>query len=121
MIYSNEFASLKCIRWNQNDTNYLVVGSQAGDIYIIDQREPKEFVCVHHCFDNNIHKISLSDSNKVAVCGDTNEIIIADLEAASFQNVKSNIEHQGYVRDLKWNKNSLYSCGHDKLVLIHNM
>ncbi|KAJ8946008.1 hypothetical protein NQ318_023253, partial [Aromia moschata] len=119
VLYTNEFSSITSISWNQHDDHYLIAGTQAGDIYLIDKREPKDFVSVLHCFNSTVNRISFNDSKEFAVCGDVSEVLIIKCENNLLKEVYKNAEHIGPVKDVKWHKGILYSCGFGKCLVKH--
>ncbi|XP_018576625.1 protein valois isoform X2 [Anoplophora glabripennis] len=119
VIYTNEFSSICSVSWNQDNDNYIVVGTQAGDVYLLDKREPKDFVSVLHCFDGTINRISFKNSSEFAVCGDVNEVLIVNSNKNSLEILYRNTEHIGPVKDLKWHEDILYSCGFGKCLIKH--
>ncbi|CAH0546130.1 unnamed protein product [Brassicogethes aeneus] len=120
VLYSNEFSAIKNIKWNQTNTNYIIAGTQAGDVYLLDKREPKDFVAVKHCYESSIHRIAI-ENNKVAVCGNSTEIITYDCNNATFNSEHRISTHNKFVRSVKWVDNVLYSCGFDKKVIKHDV
>ncbi|KAI4470632.1 methylosome protein 50 [Holotrichia oblita] len=56
VIYNNEFSSLTSIAWSPLNRDCMVVGSEAGDIYLLDIKQPTDVLCSTHCFDGSIYK-----------------------------------------------------------------
>lgn len=120
VLYTNEFATLTNVTWNQAKDEYIVCGTEGGAVYLLDRREPKTFVEVYHCFNNKINRLSHNpNSNQVAVCGDTSEIIVLDWNGEVFTKIYDNSEHQGIAKGLCWTENVLYSCGLDTKICKH--
>lgn len=119
MLYANEFSSITSVSWNQDNDNYVGIGTRAGDVYLLDKREPKEFVSVLHCFNNSVNKISFHNSEEFAVCGDVNDVLIVSCNKNSLEILYKNSEHVGPVKDLKWYAGTLYSCGFGKCLIKH--
>ncbi|KAJ8940821.1 hypothetical protein NQ314_010579 [Rhamnusium bicolor] len=119
VLYTNEFSSISTISWNQDDDNYIVAGTQAGDVYLLDKREPKDFVSVYHCFDVTVNRISFNNSKEFAVCGDINDVLILNSKSDSLEEIYKNAEHTGPVKDLKWHEGILYSCGFGRCLVKH--
>lgn len=101
------------------DTNLIVAGSDAGDVYLLDKREPKQFVTVYNCFDNQIHRLKFSDSEKLAVCGDNTDVIVLSCNEGNLKPLYISQAHKDIVRGLAWWKDDLYSCGYDNKCLKH--
>ncbi|KAL3284851.1 hypothetical protein HHI36_018990 [Cryptolaemus montrouzieri] len=119
VLYTNEFAALTSIAWNQMEDNYIICGTEGGDVYLIDKREPNAFVDVNHALESKIHRISFNpNSNQLAVCGDTNDVIILNCAQQTLRKVYDNKEHKGIVRGLAWNEDILFSCGFDKMCIV---
>ncbi|CAH1119909.1 unnamed protein product [Phaedon cochleariae] len=119
VLYNNEFSSLMSISWNQYDDNYIIVGTLAGDVYLLDKREPKSFISVLHCFDRKVNRIGFNDAKEFAVCGDSPEVLIVNCKSSYLETIYRNGKHPGHVKDLKWHKGTLYTCGFGKCVVKH--
>ncbi|XP_068910695.1 methylosome protein WDR77-like [Tenebrio molitor] len=118
VLYNNEFCSLTSVACNQHNTNYIVVGTEGGDIYLLDKREPREFISVASC-NCEIYRIVFDDSNRLAVCGDLNKVLVFKCEDEILNSAYCNDKHCGFVRGLAWHNETLYSCGFDKQVVKH--
>ncbi|KAJ3663662.1 hypothetical protein Zmor_007895 [Zophobas morio] len=118
VLYNNEFCSITSVACNQHNSNYVVAGTEGGDIYLLDKREPKEFISVASC-NCYIYRIVFDDSNKLAVCGDLNKVLVFKCEDEILNNAYCNDKHCGIVRGLAWYNETLYSCGFDKQVVKH--
>lgn len=118
MIYSNEFCSLTSTACNQTDNNYIVVGSQAGSVYLIDRRQPNEFVDVFNCFEKAINRITFNAPNQYAICGNTNKVLVLNGNI-KLEKIYENNQHSSIVRDVKWFNGELYSCGFNKSIIQH--
>ncbi|EFA08077.1 uncharacterized protein LOC655874 [Tribolium castaneum] len=118
VLYNNEFCSLTSVACNQHNTNYVVVGTEGGDIYLLDKREPKDFISVASC-NCYIYRLAFDDYNKLAVCGDNNKVLVFKCEDEILNSAYCNDKHCGIVRGLAWHKETLYSCGFDKQVVKH--
>lgn len=120
ILYINEFCSLTSVACNQNNTNYIVVGTEGGDVYLLDKREPKEFISVANC-NCYIHRLSFDDqSTRLAVCGDLNKVFVFKCEDEILNSAYCNDKHSDFVRGLAWHKESLYTCGFDQQVIKHS-
>lgn len=116
-MYANEFSSITSISWNQYDGNYVAIGTQAGDVYLVDKREPGYFLSVLHCFDSGVNKMAFSNATDFAVCGDANDIVIASRSEKGLEAQFRNSSHLGPVKDLKWHNDTFYSCGFGKCLI----
>ncbi|CAH1187323.1 unnamed protein product [Phyllotreta striolata] len=121
VLYANEFSSITSVAWNQYDDNYIIAGTQAGDIYLLDRREPKEFVSIFYCFSAPVNKISFKDAKNFAVCGDTREILVINSEEDNFNVVYKNGKHKGHVKGLAWHGGVLFTCGFGRSVIKHEL
>ncbi|XP_045464576.1 methylosome protein 50-like [Harmonia axyridis] len=120
VLYTDEFADLTSVAWNQSNEDFIVCGTEGGTVYHLDRRQPKSTLEFHHCFENRIHRLSFNpNSNQVAICGDTNEVIVLDKIEGSYTNIYNSEEHSDMVRGLCWNENILYSCGFDAKICKH--
>lgn len=118
VLYRNEFSSITSVSWDQDQDNYVAIGTEAGDLYLVDKREPKDFVSVLSCFEVPIRRTDISNS-KIAICGDTNEVIVASSQDSLLNIIFNNKEHKDFVRDVKWFDNILYSCGYGTSLVKH--
>lgn len=118
VLYQNEFASLMSVAWNLHATDYITVGSQGGDIYNLDIRQPKQFVDSHRCFEASIHHMAFNNLGYLAVCGDCTNVVV--LNSKDNMNVSyESKDHGAFVRGLAWFEDTLYSCGFDKKFIKH--
>lgn len=97
----------------------VAAGNAAGDVYVIDKREPKQFVTVYNCFDSGVHRMRFEDSGKLAVCGDTKDVVVLNCTENSLKPLYISQEHKEVVRGLAWYEGGLYSCGYDGKCLRH--
>lgn len=118
MLHQNEFSGLMSINWNQIHPECLVVGSESGDIYSLDIRQPNEVLCSRSCFNTRIHRSVFNNSGYLAVCGDTCELLILNGND-NLNIVYRSSDHSGFVRGLAWFHETLYSCGFDKQIIKH--
>lgn len=110
---------MKDVSWHPLHSNLVVAGSSAGDIYLLDKREPKQFITVYNCFKSQIHRLKFNDSDKLAVCGDTNDVLVLNCNESNLKQLYVSQEHNNIVRGLAWWKGDLYSCGYDVKCLKH--
>ncbi|KAJ8915814.1 hypothetical protein NQ315_004626 [Exocentrus adspersus] len=120
VLYANEFSSITSISWNQDDDNFIAVGTLAGDVYLVDKREPKDFLSVLPCFHGAVNRMSFNNSKQFAVCGDVPEVLIVNTDKNALKVIYKNSEHSGPVKDVKWYNGTLYSCGFGKCVVKHS-
>lgn len=119
VLYQNEFSAMKTVCCHPLHSNIVTAGSDAGDIYLLDKREPKQFVTVYNCFDNSIHRMTFDDSNKLAVCGDTKDLLVLNCSESNLKPLYISQEHEDIVRGLAWYEGELFSCGYDGTCLKH--
>lgn len=119
MLYVNEFSSLRSVAWHPTSTNIITVGTAAGDVYILDKREPKQFVTVYNCFDSNVHRMKFSDSGKLAVCGNVKDVLVFTCVDNALKAVYISQQHSDITRSLAWYEGDLYTCGFDGKILKH--
>ncbi len=111
------------------DGKYLAVGNEAGEIHIVDPRNPSESLDVDKSFTDRIHRLSFSGGRKdgdfvFAACADSTAVRIYSLAKESSIVCKSvDFGHTDYVRGLAWNPadDQLWTCGWDKRVLQHQL
>lgn len=114
MIYNNEFSSLTNVAWNPLNKDSLVVASEAGDIYILNIKEPTEVLCSTHCFDGSIYKVCFNHSGLLGVTGSISNVLIYNCQNDQLLKCYETLEHNTVIKGLTWNKNNLYSCGFNK-------
>lgn len=119
VLYINEFSAVKQVACHPSHSNFVIAGSSAGDIYLLDKREPKHFVTVYNCFNKPIHGLKFDKSCKLAVCGDNSEVIVLNCSENDFKPLYISHEHTDFVRGLTWWRDELYSCGYDGKCLKH--
>lgn len=120
VIYSNEFAALTSVAWHQTNDNNILIGTEAGDIYLVDKRDPNTFVDVNRCLKSSIYRITYGQNNQFAVCSESNEVLVLDCSDTSLNVTYNNKEHDDIVRGLAWSKDgTLYSCGYNKKIVKH--
>lgn len=110
---------MKVVACHPVDSNLVATGSDAGDVYILDKREPKQFVSVYNCFDNPIYRLKFNDSDKLAICGDNTDVIVLSCNESNLKTLYISHEHKDIVRGLAWCQDDLYSCGYDGKCLKH--
>lgn len=121
-LFKNEFCSLTCVAWSSVDENTVIVGSQAGSMYMLDVKMPQDFVTFQNCHKKNIHKIQFEqESNLLAVVGDTNELQVYNCKGNEFNlSYKCVDKHRDFLRDAKWFNRVLYTCGLQSCVIKHS-
>lgn len=119
MLYENEFTSLNAVSWSKHASETIAVGSDGGDVYLLDIRYPKEFTSSYHCFDSGVHRMVFSKDGHLAVCGKISDVVILDCrEGISL--VSKDSCHNGITRALSWSGSAVYSCGYDKQLVKHD-
>lgn len=121
VLYQNEFSTMTTVCHHPAYSNIIAAGSDAGDIYLLDKREPKQFVTVYNCFDSSIHRAKFDDSNKLAICGDTKDLLVLNCSENNLKPLYISQEHEDIVRGLAWWEGDLYSCGYDGKCLKHSV
>lgn len=122
VLYNNEFSSLTKVTSNPQDSNYAAIGTQSGDVYLIDRREPGEFLATTHCFNNSINDLAFNESHQLGVAGDTRTVFVFNVKNNNLKEVYRDSRHENQVKDLKWYDSCLYSCGFGvKQVIKHSV
>ncbi|XP_018333824.1 uncharacterized protein LOC108742952 [Agrilus planipennis] len=121
VLYANEFGSLTAIAWNESNSNYMAVGSEGGDIYMLDIRQPKDYVNVAHGFECKVHHLKFNDGSYLAAAGDSPGFLVLESDDDKLTPIYRNRVHKGFVRGFSWHNKFLYSCGFDGKVLKHNV
>lgn len=120
MLYENEFSSLNSVAFCKHAPETLAVGSEGGDVYLLDVRNPREFVNSHHCFDSGVHRVVSNKDGYLGVCGRISDVVILDCREA-MSVVSTSSCHDGVARGLSWCGSTLYSCGFDKQIIKHEV
>ena len=97
----------------------MTIGSEAGDMYLIDKRKSNDFISVSNCFNSAVHKVLYNSNENVAVCGDNKFVLIYDCNEGGLKKCYESVEHSGIVRGMCWYGDKLYSCGFDKKIVTH--
>ncbi|XP_072388132.1 methylosome protein WDR77 [Diabrotica undecimpunctata] len=119
LLYSNEFSAINSVAWNQSNTNYIAVGTQAGDVYLLDKREPKDFVSVISCFPSPVNRLRFNNNSNLAVCGDSKDVLVVNTQSNNMNVIYKNEKHKGHVKGLSWNGDVLFSCGFERSLIKH--
>lgn len=98
----------------------VVAGSTAGDVYLLDKREPKQFVAVLNCFKSGIHRMKFDCSGRLAICGDRKTLQVLNCTVDGLKSLYVSDQHSDIVRGLAWFGDNLYSCGYDRKCLKHS-
>ncbi|GLV43808.1 WD repeat domain 37 [Carabus blaptoides fortunei] len=121
----NTFASCSydktAFLWDKRTNKPGAVSNSSGDVYLVDIREPKEFLSKETCFNRSVHKIKFSPNGLLAVCADDSKIAVLDTANDDLNMIYTDNRHEDFVRGLAWKDNILISCGWDKQVLVHNV
>ncbi|PNF41240.1 hypothetical protein B7P43_G01506 [Cryptotermes secundus] len=114
---------LTSVAWHMSQSDLLAVGSNSGDIIMIDVRQLKEPLGLSCCFIRPIHRLRFAHHwpELLAVCADDSRLKVLDCTASSPTVIYEDDRHDDFVRGLAWHprSESLFSCGWDKQVLAH--
>lgn len=110
---------MRSIAINPTNSNLLGVGTTAGSVYLLDKRQPNEFLSVSDCFKHGIHRLKFGESGNLAVCADDRVVRVLGTNDASLSVLYSSEGHSGIVRGLSWYNGDLYSCGFDRKIVKH--
>lgn len=102
------------VAWNLKNDEYVTVGSESGDVYLLSIKQPKDVIYSTHSFDGSVHKQCFNSSGHLAVCGNTSNVLIYDCQSNELKKCYENVEDNTVVRGLTWYKDNLYMCGFNK-------
>lgn len=118
-LYLNEFCNFTNLSWNSTNNNIIAAGNEAGDVYLFDICQLKEFLAVEHCYKSPIHRVEFNSKGELAVCGNNSIIKVYNCIKNDFEPVYEDTMHKKFVRGLAWGQRELYSCGFDSQLLKH--
>ncbi|KAJ9587386.1 hypothetical protein L9F63_019087 [Diploptera punctata] len=115
---------LSALSWHTSK-DVLAVGSNTGEVTLIDTRQLKTPLAQTVCFSRPVHRLSFATHKPdwLAVCADDTKVKVLDCASDTPNILYCDDRHDDFVRGLTWhNRNeTLYSCGWDKQVLLHNI
>lgn len=109
------------MEWHPTKSNIVAIGTSSGDLYLVDVREPMEFLAKKTCFDRSVHRTSFNNQGLLAVCADDSKVMVLDCATDDMKVAYMDDQHSDFVRGFAWEDNNLFSCGWDKKVLIHKL
>lgn len=118
-------ASLTAVSWNPNLENILAIGTDNGEVIIVDARKSNSEVLRElSAFSRPVHKLFFNPNaeklEELAVCCDNTSVEVLDINS-QFSPIYKDGRHTDFVRDLTWFNNRLYSCSWDNTVLKHTI
>ncbi|XP_054013340.1 methylosome protein 50-like isoform X1 [Hylaeus anthracinus] len=116
---------LTAVNWNSILDHIIAIGSDNGDISLLDVRKPHAPVLQEACiFPRSIQKLLFNPnperSEELAGCCDDTLVQVLDIKN-NFSSVYKNEDHTDFVRGLSWYKDKLFSCSWDSTVLKHTI
>lgn len=84
VVYRNTADWPTCVEWVPDSEHHLLVGSQTGQVFLYDVREPEKSLSSIPALDKQVYQIKFSPSKPktFAVSGDTCRVRIADVDDA---------------------------------------
>lgn len=114
---NENFANTACLWMKNNGTDSLVLGDDAGIMYMYDPRKLDQYLETQSLFQRPIYKFRLNPSEQfLCVLGQTNTLKVVSTTAGN-ETVYTNSQSGDYVRDVCWMNNeketqqSFYSIG----------
>ena len=116
---------LTAVNWNPNSDNILAIGTEGGDVVLIDIRKTDTSVLEETCIlPRSVHKLLFNPnserSEELACCCDDNIVKVLDTNS-QLSSIYKDESHSDFVRGLTWFKDALYSCSWDNTVLKHTI
>ncbi|KOC67425.1 Methylosome protein 50 [Habropoda laboriosa] len=116
---------LTAVSWNPNIENFLAIGTDNGEVVIVDARRSDiEVLRELSAFTRPVHKLLFNPNaeklEELAVCCDNTSVEVLDINS-QFSPIYKDNRHTDFVRGLTWFNNYLYSCSWDNTALKHTM
>ncbi|XP_043261819.1 methylosome protein 50-like [Colletes gigas] len=116
---------LTTVNWNSVLDHIVAIGSDNGDVVLMDIRKPGVSVLEETCiFPRPVQKLLFNPnperSEDLACCCDDNFVHVLDVNN-NFSSLYKNEDHTDFVRGLSWYKDQLFSCSWDSTVLRHDV
>lgn len=126
---SYEFSDIipSTLTYINTDCNLVMIGSESGQIIIMDTRNLTSAVSKVDLHKRNINRMLFSPKNSslLATCSDDLSIIVSKLHKdSSLQTLHKDSSHSDFVRGLAWSPTKpteLASCSWDGNVYFHNI
>jgi len=115
--------NLTALAWQAGDGNLLNVGSDFGNVSLVDVRTPAQPPIKTSCvYQKPIYRLLSINPSSLAACADSHEVKVVDPLSEDFSVRYVDSRHSDFVRGLSYDKSSriLYSCGWDKEVVSHS-
>ena len=114
---------LTSVNWNTILDHIVAIGSEGGDVSLIDIRNAGASALQESCiFPRSVHKLLFNPnperSEELACCCDDTIVEVLDINK-EFSSVYKNEGHADFVRGLAWYKDELISCSWDNTVVKH--
>ncbi|XP_076619515.1 methylosome protein WDR77 [Colletes latitarsis] len=116
---------LTTVNWNSILDHIVAIGTDNGDVVLMDIRKPGASVLEEACiFPRPVQKLLFNPnperSEDLACCCDNNFVQVLDINN-NFSSIYKNEDHTDFVRGLSWYKDQLFSCSWDSTVLRHDI
>ncbi|OAD58533.1 Methylosome protein 50 [Eufriesea mexicana] len=118
-------AGLTAVCWNLSLPNVLAIGSEDGEIIIVDARKGSvKVLSESFAFCRPVHRLSfnqnLGRTEELAACCDDISVEVFDI-TNELSLIYKDDRHTDFVRGLTWFDSHLYSCSWDNTVLKHTI
>lgn len=121
-ILRRDDVGLTTANWNPSLSHVLAIGTDEGEVIMIDVRMADEKVLQEARFcPRPIHKVAFNPNSErsklLSVCCD--DVTVQVLDTDQMLSVYKDDRHNDFTRDFAWFNNNLYSCSWDNEVLQH--
>ncbi|XP_006565157.2 methylosome protein 50 isoform X2 [Apis mellifera] len=117
-------AGLNAICWSPNLSNILAIGTDDGEILIIDVRKGGvKVLSKSSAFSRPVHRLSFNpNSERVELAACCNDVFVEVFDISNdLLLMYQDDHHTDFVRGLTWFNRYLYSCSWDNTVLKHTI
>ncbi|XP_078040859.1 methylosome protein WDR77 [Augochlora pura] len=117
--------SLTTANWNPVLDHTLAIGTDNGDVILVDIRNASDSVLQESkIFSKSLHKVLFNPnperSGELACCCDDTLVQVLDINS-NLSSIYENERHTDFVRGLAWYKDELFSCSWDNTVNKHTI
>ncbi|XP_012938902.1 methylosome protein 50 [Aplysia californica] len=113
-----------CVRWQPGQTHKLALGSESGQLAILDTRVGVENYLTARPHQRPVYNMQFCPSKPslLASVGEDCRTVVTSLQEDSLKQEYLDITHTDFVHGVAWSSDSeLYTCGWDAKVLSHDL
>jgi len=113
-----------CVRWQPGQLHKLAIGSESGEIVMIDTRAGVERSKPHRPHNRPVYDMAFcaSKPSLLASVGEDCRSVVTSVQDDSLQEIYSDTTHTDFAHGLAWSgESSIFTCGWDGCVLSHDL